>query len=219
MKEYPCASSLSLISFQSLGWTRRSQLLKSKESCKDHYHPRDILLKSSSLLHTLNKGYRTVFSLLLTNIGRFLWIHSLFSAGTLQSNTMPGQFRKSLGLAVRLTTTVLATCLWDSLHPSRKTGIFASHLMRTKSLPSEHYEWTYCSLWQTVHTQPPRSKAATGVAPFTSSSVSSQLNSLPLALGRLRVGVPVSQADVLALYDLASALHGAIHTLVRETWR
>ncbi|KAF3816707.1 hypothetical protein GH733_014055, partial [Mirounga leonina] len=62
-------------------WTRCSQLIKPKESCRDHYHPRDILLKSSSLLHTWNEGYHMVFSLSLTNIGRSLRIHSYLQQG------------------------------------------------------------------------------------------------------------------------------------------
>lgn len=63
------------ISFQSLGWTKCSQL-KLKESCRDHYYLPDILLRSSALLHMLNEGYsRTVFSLLLINMGRLQQAH------------------------------------------------------------------------------------------------------------------------------------------------
>lgn len=154
MKEYPFASSLLRISFQFLGWTRCSQLIKLEENCRDHYHPWDILLKSSSLFHTLNKGYCTVFSLLLTNIGRFLGIYSYLQQRHYNQTLTPGQGRRSLGLAVRLTFMPLQLS-WPQaseihfIHP-QNTGIFSSHQMRTKSLPSEHYEWTHCSLWQKV---------------------------------------------------------------------
>lgn len=123
-KKYPFVSFFIFdISFQSLGWTRCSQLIKSKESCRDHFYPPDILVKSSALPHTVNEGHHTVFSLLLTNMGRILPIlPSIFSRditikqwceanGGAQAYQSDYPHDPATGLAINL---------WDSLCTSTK---------------------------------------------------------------------------------------------------
>lgn len=147
MKKYPFPSSFIFhISFQSLGWTKCSQL-KLKESCRDHYYLPDILLRSSALLHMLNEGYsRTVFSLLLINMGRL----------QSNSNVRPTKGEPMLSRYPHAIGTDWVTRLWDSLCTSTESGylLIPSNEDRKSSLLAL---WmTYCSFEQKVEMHLPR---------------------------------------------------------------